>query len=253
MLFYTMEMNVGQWSNSIKHPKSRPYDFRGLERSIDYSWGAFLSFLELVTFYLLYGKELSSMNISISLWSMKETQTCLDLHEHVYMLSKCFWCWVPVLFLVTSLQTSLWTVGSCWGNAYGTSRWPRSPSAPSSSTISSDTWRCPPSTLPRMHLPLLKLVLLSIYKLWVFVLSGWHLWFSSSDALYYYYIWWIPFVWFSSRICWRDTNCSALSFWRSTMTEWVTALLSLFSFPSWCDPICQSYCSGFFSELFDCI
>ncbi len=145
------------------------------------------------------------------------------------MLSKCFWCWVPVLFLVTSLQTSLWTVGSCWGNAYGTSRWPRSPSAPSSSTISSDTWRCPPSTLPRMHLPLLKLVLLSIYKLWVFVLSGWHLWFSSSDALYYYYVWWwIPFVWFSSRICWRDTNCSALSFWRSTMTEWVTALLLAF-------------------------
>ncbi len=25
------------------------------------------------------------------------------------------------------------------------------------------------------------------------------------------------------------------------------------SFPSWCDLICHSYCSGFFSELFDCI
>lgn len=70
------------------------------------------------------------------------------------MVAKCSF----FFFAVTSLQTSLWTAGSCWGNVYGMSHWQRSPSALSSSTISSDTWRCPPSTSPRTHLPLLKLV-----------------------------------------------------------------------------------------------
>lgn len=225
MLFYTMEMNGDQGSNYIKHPKSRPYDFRGIEMRIDYSWGAFLSFLELDNldnFVLLYGKELSSMNISISFLVYERKNMFGSTWARVYvvkmflMLSSCpFYSYEsPDIALNCGIMLRecirhepLAKITLCSEQFYDFFRYVEM----STFDIASDAFATFKVSV------FVNMQALSVCFVWVGSLI-----ISFSDALYNYYVWWIPFVWFSSRICWRDTNCSALSFWSSTMTEWVT-------------------------------